>query len=54
MIVATPKPRLVGLAISPRGEEYFSLVRSSRKAMRYEINMSLGGMGAWCGSATDW
>jgi hypothetical protein len=44
MLVATPKPRLVKLAISPRGEEPFSLVGSSRKAMRYEIRIELGGV----------
>lgn len=44
MVVATPKPRLVKLAISPRGEEPFSLVGSPRKAMRYEIKIELGGV----------
>src|SRR3979411_1426163 len=34
MIVATPKPRLVKVAILPQGEEPFSLVGSHRKAMR--------------------
>jgi hypothetical protein len=43
MIVATPK-RLVKLAISPRGEEPFSLVGSQRKAMRDEIKIELGGV----------
>jgi hypothetical protein len=44
MLVATPKLRLVRLAISPRGEEPFSLPGSSRKAMRYEIKFELGGV----------
>lgn len=44
MVVATPKPRLVRLAISPRGEEPFSLAGSKRKAMRYEIKIELGGV----------
>jgi hypothetical protein len=44
MLVATPKPRLVKLAISPGGEEPFSLVGSPRKAMRYEIKIELGGV----------
>jgi hypothetical protein len=44
MLVATPKPRLIKLAISPAGEEPFSLVGSSRKAMRYEIKIELGGI----------
>lgn len=44
MIVATPKPRLVKLVISPRGEEPFSVVGSSRKAIHYEIKIELGGV----------
>jgi hypothetical protein len=44
MVVATPKPRLVKLTISPRGEEPFSLVGFQRKAMRYEIKIELGGI----------
>jgi len=44
MVVATPKPRLVKLAISPRGEEPFSLVGSPRKALHYEIKIELGGV----------
>jgi hypothetical protein len=43
MLVATPKVRLVKLAISPRGEEPFSLVESQRKALHYEIKIELGG-----------
>jgi hypothetical protein len=43
-VVATPKPRLVKLAISPRGEEPLSLVGSLRKAMHYEIKIELGGV----------
>jgi hypothetical protein len=44
MLVATPKPRLVKLAISYRGEEPFSLAGSSRKASHYEIKIELGGI----------
>jgi hypothetical protein len=47
MVVATPKPRLVKLAISPRGEEPFSLVGSQRKAMRDEIKMWEVSRGWW-------
>jgi len=43
MLVATPKLRLVKLAISPRGEEPFSLVDTQRKALHYEIKIELGG-----------
>ena len=44
ILVATPKPRLVKLAISSRGEESFSLAGSSRKATHYEIKIELGGV----------
>jgi hypothetical protein len=44
MVVAAPKPRIVQLAISPRGEEPFSLVGSARNAMHYEIQIELGGV----------
>jgi hypothetical protein len=44
MLVATPKPRMVKLAISPRGEEPYSIDGSSHKAMRYEIKFELGGI----------
>jgi hypothetical protein len=43
MLVLTPKPRLVKLAISPAGEEPFSVVGSPRKATHYEIKIELGG-----------
>jgi hypothetical protein len=44
MVVATPKPRLVKVAISPHGEESFSLVGSRRKAMRFVLKIELGGV----------
>ena len=44
MVVAAPKPRLVKLAISPRGEEPFSLAGSARKAMHYAVKIELGGL----------
>lgn len=44
MIVASPKPRLVKLAISPKGEEPFSIAGSRRKAMHYTIKIELGGI----------
>lgn len=43
MIVATPKPRLVTLAISPQIPENFSLAGVPRKALTYEIKIELGG-----------
>lgn len=44
MVVAAPKPRLVKLVISPRGEEPFSILGSTRKALRFEIRIELGGV----------
>jgi hypothetical protein len=44
MIVATPKPRLVKLAISPDGEDTCSVVGSPHKAIHYEIKIELGGV----------
>jgi hypothetical protein len=44
MLVATPKPRLVKLAISSGGDEAFSVVGSPRKASHYEIKIELGGV----------
>jgi hypothetical protein len=44
MVVATPKPRLVKLAISIHGNERFSLVGSGREAIDYTIKVDLGGI----------
>lgn len=44
MLVTTPKPRLVKLAISPRGEEGFSLADSKRKAVHFQIKIEIGGL----------
>jgi hypothetical protein len=44
MLVATPKPRIVKLVISNRGEEPFSIVGSPRKAIHYTIKIELGGV----------
>jgi hypothetical protein len=44
MLVATPKPRLVKLSISSRGEEKFSVAGASRKAQHFEIKIELGGL----------
>jgi hypothetical protein len=43
MIVATPKPRLVKLAISSVGEDTCSIVGAPRKAIHYQIKIELGG-----------
>lgn len=44
MLVATPKPRLVKLEISPLGEDSFSIGGSAAKAMRYAIKVDIGGI----------
>jgi hypothetical protein len=43
LIVATPKPRLVKLVISPEGEDTFSIADSARKAVRYDVKVDIGG-----------
>ena len=44
MIVATPKPRLVTLVMTPGAEERFSIAGSVRKATRFDIKIEFGGM----------
>ena len=44
MIVATPKPRLVSLAIIPQVPGNFELAGFSHKALVYEIKIELGGI----------
>jgi hypothetical protein len=44
MLVAAPKPRIVKLVLSKRGEESFSVGGSSRKANHYEIKIEVGGV----------
>ena len=44
MLVATPKPRLVKLVITPQGKQPFSLAGSPRNAVDYEIKIELGGV----------
>lgn len=44
MVVATPKPRLVKLAISSRPKDPFSLGGSSREALHYAIKVEIGGI----------
>lgn len=44
MVATTPKPRLVKLAMSPEGEDSFSIGGSARKATRYVIKVEIGGI----------
>jgi hypothetical protein len=44
MLVATPKPRLVKLEISPAGDDSFSIGGSAAKAMRYVVKVDIGGI----------
>jgi hypothetical protein len=44
MVAATPKPRLVKLAISPKGQEPFSVGGSQRTAMHYVLKVEIGGV----------
>jgi hypothetical protein len=44
MVAATPKPRLVKLAVTPQGEEPFSIGGARRKAMHYVVKIEIGGV----------
>jgi hypothetical protein len=44
LVVATPKPLVVKLLISKLGEDNYSLVGSTRKAIHYQIKIQLGGV----------
>jgi len=44
LVVATPKPRLVKLAISQLGENTFSTAGTSRKATHYVLTAHIGGI----------
>jgi hypothetical protein len=43
-VAATPKPRLVKLAVSTAGEESFSTGGTGRKAMHYIVKVEVGGL----------
>ena len=44
MLVTTPKPRLVKLAIVPEGNEPFSIGNFQHQAMRYVLKIEIGGV----------
>jgi hypothetical protein len=44
MVVATPKPRLVKLEITPMGREPFTVGRASYKATRFNVKVEIGGL----------
>jgi hypothetical protein len=44
IVASTPKPRLVKLAISPEGEDSFSVGAVEIKATRYVIKVEIGGI----------
>jgi hypothetical protein len=44
MVVATPKPRLVKLALSAAGEESFATAGTARKATHYVVKIEIGGL----------
>jgi hypothetical protein len=47
MVVPTPKPRLVQLAISSAGEDTFVTGSLSRKATHYVVKIEIGGLTGW-------
>jgi hypothetical protein len=44
LLVATPKPRVVKLEISPQGEDTFSAGETSRKVTHYVVKVQIGGL----------
>ena len=44
MVVATPKPLVVKLVVSPEGEETFNTSVTPHKATRYAVKMEIGGI----------
>lgn len=44
LVAATPKPRLVKLAITPQGEEPFSIGGSRHRATHYVVRVEIGGV----------
>jgi hypothetical protein len=44
MLVATPKPRIVKLAITPQGEDTFSIANTQYKATHYVAKIQIGGI----------
>jgi hypothetical protein len=44
MLVATPKPRLIKLVISPQGKDLFSIAWTSHQGAHFEIKINLGGV----------
>jgi hypothetical protein len=44
LVAATPKPRLVKLALSVAGTEPFSIAGSTRKAVHYVLKVEIGGL----------
>ena len=52
MVVATPKPRLVKLAITPQGTDSFSLAGSSHEAVHYVVKIEIGGVAGLGGASS--
>jgi len=46
-VAATPKPRLVKLAIAVAGTDPFSIAGSARKATHYVLKVDIGGIAGW-------
>src|SRR5215831_18006492 len=44
MLVATPKPRIVKLEITPAGEDSFTVAGYRYKATRYSVHVQIGGI----------
>jgi hypothetical protein len=44
VVVATPKPRIVKLLISPESDDWFYIGNSAHKTIRYVVKVDLGGV----------
>jgi hypothetical protein len=44
MLVATPKPRIVKLVVTPQPEDAFSIQTSKYKAKTYQVHIDIGGV----------
>jgi hypothetical protein len=44
MLVTSPKPRIVTLEITPRGEESYSLLGNKRPCLHFSIKIDIGGV----------
>ena len=52
MLAATPRPRLVSLIITSGARDTFLVGASHRRAIRYDVNVKIGGVAGWLAHLT--